>query len=97
MRLSAFRNYFWGSRDTRYLFRETSYEERQFGLSWSRKRYYEEEDSDFLAYNGRRNGEVIVNMLFRGHDDYPADWDVTTFATIQYLINGNWVNVADKL
>ncbi|MDE1478334.1 hypothetical protein KKJ01_08820 [Xenorhabdus bovienii] len=43
----------------------------------------------------RRAGEVIVNLLITHANTYDEGVDTITYASMQYLINGNWVTATD--
>ncbi|MCG3462186.1 hypothetical protein L7G72_10035 [Xenorhabdus bovienii] len=92
MRLSAFRNQSVVN-NTSYLVAtgESTY---VGGWGWAMQHGDDEhyDDYKYLGYPLRRSGEITIDM------DFSSDrsWSSTSYATIQYLINGNWVNIADE-
>ncbi|MCP9269535.1 hypothetical protein M5U04_15925 [Xenorhabdus sp. XENO-1] len=85
MRLSAFRNQ---NERVSYLLATGESTSVNY-LGWSMQHSGDEhaDDYEYLGYPSRHSGEIIINMRSSRH---------TTYATIQYLINGNWVNIADE-
>ncbi|MGJ0577257.1 hypothetical protein ACR71G_03875 [Xenorhabdus bovienii] len=92
MRLSAFRNQsIVNNRSYLVATGESTY---VGGWGWAMQHGDDEhyDDYKYLGYPIRRSGEITIDM------DFSSDhsWSSTSYATIQYLINGNWVNIADE-
>ncbi|MDE9437082.1 hypothetical protein KKI95_14380 [Xenorhabdus bovienii] len=51
--------------------------------------------SHVSARGRRRAGEVIVNLWIKDTNTYNEAVDTITYASMQYLINGNWVTATD--
>ncbi|MDE9472446.1 hypothetical protein KKJ12_05630 [Xenorhabdus bovienii] len=90
MRLSAFRNQ--SVNNMSYLV-ATGESTHVGGWGWAMQHGDDEhyDDYKYLGYPLRRSGEITIDMNFSDRS-----WSSTSYATIQYLINGNWVNIADE-
>ncbi|CDM92244.1 hypothetical protein [Xenorhabdus bovienii] len=86
MRLSAFRHQNVSRMSYLVATGESTYVDY---LGWDMQHGDDEhaDDYKYLGYPGRRSGEIIIKI---------NSGNFTTYATIQYLINGNWVNIADE-
>ncbi|MGJ0637456.1 hypothetical protein [Xenorhabdus bovienii] len=91
MRLSAFRHQSVSNMSYSVATGESTY---VGGWGWAMQHGDDEhyDDYKYLGYPIRRSGEITIDM------DFSSDrsWKSTSYATIQYLINGNWVNIADE-
>ncbi|WP_274728655.1 hypothetical protein [Xenorhabdus bovienii] len=91
MRLSAFRNQSVSRKSYLVATGESTYI-NQFGWAMEHGDDEHADDYKYLGYPIRRSGEITIKMNFSSD----RSWDSTSYATIQYLINGNWVNIADE-
>ncbi|MDE9563951.1 hypothetical protein KKI93_07695 [Xenorhabdus bovienii] len=57
--------------------------------------YNREGLSHVSPYGRRRTGEVVVNTLFKNTESYHGYLSNVIYASMQYLINGNWVTATD--
>ncbi|MBD2780805.1 hypothetical protein ID859_09700, partial [Xenorhabdus sp. 38] len=59
------------------------------------RRYWEtRREKQPYSDSGRLKGEILLNIYFHLNND-DQKWTQKQFATIQYFLNGQWVNIAD--